>query len=133
MAQKRDDYEDEDSDDDEKLYFDKLTIFIGISFIVLSELFLYFLSIRTGSSYGLKEIAFALITGIVITLFLMWIRFIMSSNKYMGGFIGVAGVISVAYALTRKYQGTFTTIFLSIGILFALFYTIFYFIKSGKK
>ena len=131
MAQKRDDY-DEDSQE-ERFSIDKLTILTGISLILICELFLYFLSAKTQSSFGLTQITFALIAGIVLTLYLIWTRFIMASNRYLGGFLSVAGIISVAYALTRKYQGIYTTIFMSIGVLLGLFYTIFYFVKAGKK
>lgn len=133
MAQKRDEYEEDEDSDNKTFALDKLTILTGISFIVLCELFLYILSTKTDASFGVTQIVFALISGIVLTLYLVWTRFIMASNKYLGSFLSVAGIISVAYALTRKYQGTYTTTFMSIGILLALGYTIFYFVKSGKK
>lgn len=133
MAQKRDDYEDEDDSDNKTFAVDKLTTITAISFVILAELFFYFLKIKTNADFGWVQIVFGIIIGLVMALFLVWIRFIMASNKYMGGLISVAGIIAVAYALTRKYQGTYTTIFLSIGILLALFYTFFYFIKSNKK
>lgn len=130
---KREDYEEDDSEDEKRFSIDKLTISTAIAFIILCELFLYFLSTKTEASFGLAQIAFAFISGIVLTLYLVWTRFIMASNKYLGSFLSVAGIISVAYALTRKYQGTYTTIFMSIGILLGLFYTFFYFAKASKK
>lgn len=133
MAQKRDDYEEDDYGEDKRFSLDKLTIFTGIAFILICETFFYFLNIKTGYPYGIKEMIFALIAGVVITLYLIWTRFIMASNKYLGAILSVAGIISVAYALTRKYQGTYTTIFMSIGVLLALFYTFFYFVKLYKK
>lgn len=134
MATKRDDYEeDEDSDNSKNFALDKLTIITGISFILICELFLYFLSTKTNAPFGIAQIIFALISGLVLTLYLIWTRFIMASNRYLGGFLSLAGIISVAYAVTRKYQGTYTTIFIVIGILLALLYSIFYFVKASKK
>lgn len=133
MAQKKDDYEDEDNSEDKTFALDKITIITAISFIILAELFFYFLKIKTNADFTWVQIVFGMITGLVMALFLVWIRFIMVSNRYMGSFLSVAGIISVAYAVTRKYQGTYTTAFISIGILLVLGYTIFYFVKSGKK
>ncbi len=134
MPQKRDAYEEElDIDQDSKFSFDKMTWFIGLLFIILAELFFYFLSLKTEASFGLKEIIFAFMIGAVTTLFLIWARFIIFINKYLGAFIGFTGIIAITYSLSRKYQGTYTTIFMSIGIILALFYLIFYFIKAGKK
>lgn len=130
---KKEEYDEDDEEKNPKLYFDKLTISALIAFIILSELFLYILGTKTGAPFGLKEIIFALFAGISITLFLIWIRFILASNKYMGAFISIAGIASVTYALTRKYQGVYTTIFLSIGIILSLVYVIFYFINLNKK
>lgn len=130
MAQKRDDYEEDEDSDDKTFALDKITIITAVSFIIIAELFLYFLKIKTGADFTWVQIVFGLITGIVMALFLVWIRFIMASNRYMGGFISLAGIISMTYAVTRKYQGTYTTIFMSIGILISLAYTIFYFIKK---
>lgn len=133
--QKKEEFDSEDSGEglNQRLSFGKLTIFIGVAFIFLAETFLYFLSSKTGASFGLKEIAFGLISGIVITLFLIWARFIMASNKYLGAFISLTGIIAIVYALTRKYQGIYTTVFTSIGVILALFYIIFYFVKANKK
>ncbi len=134
MASKRDEYEeDEDSDSSKTFALDKLTVISTILFIILAELFLYFLNVKTGADYIWVQIVFGILTGLVITLYLVWTRFIMASNKYLGAFLSLAGIISIAYAVTRKYQGTYTTIFMSIGIVLALFYTIFYFVKSSKK
>ena len=133
MAQKRDDYEDEDDSEDKTFAVDKLTIITAISFIIIAELFFYFLMVKTGASYTWVQIVFGIVTGLVMTLFLVWIRFIMASNRYLGLFLSVAGIISVWYALTRNYQGIYTTVFISIGILLALSYTIFYFVNANKK
>ncbi|MBM3231965.1 hypothetical protein FJZ21_01135 [Candidatus Pacearchaeota archaeon] len=131
---KRDDYEeDEDLDNSKTFALDKLTVISGVLFILICELFLYFLSTKTDATFGLTQIMFGAISGIVLTLYLIWTRFIMASNRFLGLFLSLGGIISVGYALTRKYQGFYTTTFLIIGIILALFYTIFYFIKSDKK
>jgi hypothetical protein len=133
MAQRKDEYEDEeDQDNNSKFSIDKLTVFTLLALVIICELFFHFLSLRAGGMYGFKEMIFAVVTGIVMTLFLLWCRFIMASNRFLGGFISVAGIIAFVYALTRKYQGPYTITFMSIGICLALFYTIFYFVKFKK-
>jgi hypothetical protein len=134
MAQKRDSYEDDSDDKPDKIkIFDKITLVTGIVFIILGELFLYLLSVKTGSTFAMKEILFGLISGISLTLFLIWIKYIMAGNKHLGGILGVGGIIAVSYAVTRKYQGTYTTTFISMGAIIALGYMIYYFIKSDNK
>ncbi len=134
MAQKRDSYEDDSDDEPDKIkIFDKITLITGIVFIILGELFLYLLSVKTGSTFAMKEILFGLMSGISLTLFLIWIRYIMRGNKHLGGILGVGGIIAVSYAVTRKYQGAYTTTFISIGAIIALGYMIYYFIKSDNK
>lgn len=135
MGSKKDDYEEDDGDESpqSRLFLDKFTIFVLIAFIIIGELFFHFLSIRTGATYGIVQMIFAFMAAIVITLFLVWIRFIMVNNRFMGGFIAIAGIIASAYALTRRYQGAYTTTFLLLGIAIALSYVIYYFVKFSKK
>lgn len=133
MATKKDDFDEDDDSDDKTFALDKITVITGIAFIILAELFFYFLNVKTNAEYTWVQIVFGIITGLVMALFLVWIRFIMASNKYLGGILSVAGTGAVVYALTRKYQGTYTTVFMSIGIVLALAYTIFYFVRSSKK
>jgi hypothetical protein len=134
MAQKRDSYEDDSDDEPDKIkIFDKITLVTGIVFIILGELFLYLLSVKTGSTFAMKEILFGLMSGISLTLFLIWIKYIMAGNKHLGGILGVGGIIAVSYAVTRKYQGAYTTTFISMGAIIALGYMIYYFIKSDNK
>lgn len=130
---KKEEFDDDDDSDNKIFALDKLTIITTISLVILSELFFYFLKTKTGADYTWVQIVFGIIVGLVISLFLVWIRFIMASNRYLGGILSVAGIIAIVYALTRKYQGTYTTIFMSIGIIISLGYTIFYFIKSSKN
>jgi cation transporter-like permease len=90
MAQKRDSYEDDSDDEPDKIkIFDKITLVTGIVFIILGELFLYLLSVKTGSTFAMKEILFGLMSGISLTLFLIWIKYIMAGNKHLGGILGV--------------------------------------------
>lgn len=134
MAQKRDDYEEDNEDiPNSRFLLDKLTATATIAFIILAELFLYFLKVKTGAEFGIVQIIFGIIAGVVIALFLIWVRFIIAGNKYLGTFISLVAILAVPYALTRKYQGTYTTTFMIIGIVMALAYTIFYFVKAGKK
>ncbi|MBS3081331.1 hypothetical protein J4416_00130 [Candidatus Pacearchaeota archaeon] len=129
IAQREEFDEDEDDNQKSELTLDKLTISLSISLMLISVLFLYILSLKTGSSFGFKEIAFGIVSGIVMTLFLIWAKFLMSGNKYLGAIIGFVGTISTTYALTRKYHGPYTTIFMSIGALLALAYIIIQYTK----
>jgi len=109
------------------------TIIFGIIFLILAETFFYILSEKTGAPFGLTQMAFGLAIAVIISLFLGWVRIILRSNKYTGLFLGIVGTVAMYYALTRKYQGTYTTIFAIIGIILVLGYTIMQFVKSGKK
>src|SRR3989344_9425494 len=125
MAIKRDDnFEDDDEGSDQKQVLNFTTVVAGIILLVLSESFLYILSSKTGASFGLKQMFFALTLAIVITLFLLWIRWIMFSNKYMGIFISLIATAGMYYGLTRKYSGPYTTTFGIIGVVLILGYTI---------
>jgi|SRR3989338_850466 len=123
---------DDESDQDQRFTLDYLTIFLVILLILTSELFLYFLSVKTQVSFGFKEIVFGLVSAMSMSLFLIWTRFILVSNKYLGIIIEILGIVAIAYALTKKYQGIYTTTFILIGIVIALTYTIFYLLKSNK-
>ena len=123
---------DDESDQDQRFTLDYLTIFLVILLILTSELFLYFLSVKTQVSFGFKEIVFGLVSAMSMSLFLIWVRFILVSNKYLGIIIEILGIVAIAYALTKKYQGIYTTTFILIGIVIALTYTIFYLLKSNK-
>lgn len=123
----------EDTQESYKFHLDKITLFTGIAFIAICELFFYFLSAKTSVDFTIGQIIFGLVAGISLTLFLLWTRFIMASNKYLGGFISLTGILATTYALTRKFQGTYTTTFMVIGIVIALAYTIYYFIKFSNK
>ena len=137
MAQKLDDYESEETEDekqkDHRFHLDKITIFTAISFIILCDAFLYLLSVKTSEPFGIVQILFSIMSGAVMALFLVWTRFIMTTNRFMGAFLSIAGIVATSYALTRKYQGGYTTTFLIMGIVIALAYTIYYFIRFGKK
>lgn len=133
VTKKEDSFEDDDESSDKKQVLDFTTGVAGIILLILSEAFFYLLSSKTGVSFGLKQMLFALILAIVITLFLLWIRWIMFSNKYMGVFISIVATAGMYYGLTRKYQGVYTTTFGIIGAILILGYTIMQFIESGKK
>jgi len=112
---------------------DKLVWFIGAGFIILSELFLYLSSQKTGSEFGIVQILFGILTAAVITLFLFWLRYLMASNRYSAIIIFLLVLGAVWYGITRRYQGVYTTIFLSVGGILALAYAIFLFVKMSKK
>ena len=64
---------------------------------------------------------------------LFWIRWIMWGNKYAAIFISLLVTAGMVYALTRKYQGIYTTVFAVIGSVLFLGYIILEFWKLGKK
>ena len=132
-TKKEDNFEDDDESSDQKKVLNFTTAVAGIILFILSEAFFYLLSSKTGVSFGLKQIFFALILAIVITLFLLWIRWIMFSNKYMGIFISIVATAGMYYGLTRKYSGPYTTTFGIIGAILILGYTIMQFIQASKK
>lgn len=120
---KADDFEEyEDSRPEAPKLIDNLTIIMGVLFLILSEAFFYLLSVKTGAAFTWVQIVFGIIISLVITLFLFWTKFVMANNKYMGGLMALVGILGMYYALTRRYQGVYTTAFLIAGILIALGY-----------
>ena len=133
MATKKEDNFEDDSGDESKQVLNFSTIVAGIILLILSETFFYLLSEKTGATFGLTQIIFALILAIVLTLFLLWIRWIMFSDKYTGIFISIVATAGMYYGLTRKYQGAYTTTFGIIGAILILSYTIMQFVQASKK
>lgn len=133
MVSKRDDDFDSDDEDEPRSTINFSLSIIGIVFLILTQTFLYLLSEKTSSHFGLKQIVFGLIIAIVITLFLAWVRWIMFSNKYAGIFISILAIMAMFYALTRKYSGPYTLTFGIIGAILILCYIIIQFVKLGKK
>lgn len=137
MPTKRDDYEDEDTSEsaEEKKGFSLSlsTIVLGILFLIICEAFLYLLSTKTDSSLGLTQMIFGLFLAIVITLFFSWVNYLMQSNKYLGVIIGIAGIGSGIYALTRNFAGPFTTTFVIIGLIVGLGYLLIHFLKNKSE
>lgn len=132
VTKKEDNFEDDDGDKSKQV-LNFTTGVAGIILLILSEAFFYLLSSKTGAPFGLTQMLFALILAIVITLFLLWIRWIMFSNKYMGVFISIVATAGMYYGLTRKYSGPYTTTFGIIGAILILGYMIMQFIESDKK
>ncbi len=109
------------------------TIIAGVIFIVLSEAFFYRLSTKTDATFEMKEIIFGFIVAVTITLFLLWIKFLMNSNRYLGAVIGIAGTGATIYALKTQFRGPNTTTFVIISLIVALTYIFLHFWKSSEK
>lgn len=138
MPTKKDDEfeEDEESSEPEEKRGFRIgvsTIFTGIIFLGLSEAFFYLLSTKTDATFGFTEIIFGFIVAITITLFLLWIKFIMRSNRHLGAIIGISGTGATIYALRTQFRGPNTTTFLVISLIIALTYIFIHFWKSSKK
>lgn len=133
VTKKSDDFDSDDESSDQKRVLNFTTIVTGIILFILSESFFYLLGSKTGAPFGLTQIMFALVLAIVLTLFLLWIRWIMFSDKYMGIFISIVATAGMYYGLTRKYQGAYTTTFAIIGVVLILGYTIMQFVQANKK
>ncbi len=109
------------------------TIIVGVVFIIIAEAFFYLLSKKTEAPFGFQEIIFGLIVAITITLFLLWTKFLMRSNRYLGAIIGIAGTGAMIYALRTQFRGPNTTVFIIISGLAALVYIFLHFWKSRNK
>ncbi len=136
MVTKRDDYEEEEvsetADERKGFSLSLSTIILGILFLVICEMFLYFLSTKTDASFSLSEIILGIFISLVITLFFSWARYIMNSNKYLGIIIGITGTGSTIYMLTRKFVGPYTTIFVILGTIIGIGYLLIHFMKLNK-
>lgn len=133
MASNKGDNFEDDVEEDSKQALNFTTIVAGIILLILSETFFYLLSSKTGAPFGLTQMLFALMLSIVITLLLLWIRWIMFSDKYMGIFISIIATAGMYYGLTRKYSGPYTTTFGLLGVVLILGYTIMQFVQANKK
>jgi len=133
VAKKEADFDDDDQIAEPRSPLNFSISILGILFLILTETFFYILSEKTGEPYGIVQILFALILTAIITLFLIWIRWIMWGNKYAAIFISLLVTAGMVYALTRKYQGIYTTVFAVIGSVLFLGYIILEFWKLGKK
>ncbi len=109
------------------------TILAGVIFLGLSEAFFYLLSTKTDATFGMKEITFGFIVAVTITLFLLWIKFIMNANRYLGAVIGIVGTGATIYALRTQFRGPNTTIFVIISLVIALTYIFIHFWKTSEK
>ena len=136
-AKKEDEFEEEDTEDaeEEKPSFriGLSTIIVGIVFIIIAEAFFYLLSTKTEAVFGVTEIIFGLIVAITITLFLLWVKFIIRSNRYLGAIIGIAGTGAMIYALRTQFKGAYTNTFIIISAVVSLGYVFLHFWKSQNK
>ena len=136
MATKRDDYEDEseDSSEDKKGFSIGLTTIItGVLFLILVEAFLYLLGTKTEADFGIKQIIFGIALAIVITLFLVWIKYLMQINKHLATIIGIMGTGASIYGVTRNFKGPYTTTFVIIGTIISLGYILMQFLKTKQN
>lgn len=99
------------------------TIVIFIAMILIPLAFFFFLSQNSPDiSFGLKEIIFSLVFGILATSFLFWTKSLTYTNPYLGTIIGLLTLVGLEYALFLKYSGGFTIIFSLISIVVVLVY-----------
>ncbi len=135
-AKKEDEFEQDDAEDIEEektkspLSIGMSTIITGIIFIIIAEAFFYLLSTKAEAVFGVTEIIFGLIVAVTITLFLLWIKFIMRSNRYLGTIIGIAGTGAMVYALSTQFKGAYTNTFIIISAIVSLGYIFMHFWKS---
>ena len=137
-AKKEDEFEEDEEDTEEEKTKSPLsigisTIITGIIFIIIAEVFFYLLSKKTDAAFGITEIIFGLIVAITITLFLLWIKFLMHSNRHLGTIIGIAGTGAMIYALKTQFKGAYTNTFIIISAIVSLGYIFMHFWKSQNK
>lgn len=135
MVTKRDEYEEEeDSEPEQKGFSISLsTIIVGTLFLILAQVFLYLLSVKTNTTFGVVGVITGLIMGIVIMLFFAWVEFMMRFNKHLGAVVGAIGIGAAIYGLTRKYHGTYTTTFAIIAAVLGFGYIIFQLMKIKQN
>jgi cation transport ATPase len=109
------------------------TIVLGISLLVISIMFFYLLSSKTGENFGIVQIIFAIITAIFATAFLRWIKFFMLRNPYLGAIIGIGVLGATIYSLRLKFVGPYTNTFSWIIAIVVLVYLFIHFWKGKKE
>ena len=109
------------------------TIILGILLLIISNLFLYLLSYKTGADFGLSEIILSATISVIAALFLTWIKFFMAKNPYLGLIIGLVLLSASIYSLRLKFKGPYTNTFSIMISVVVLIYLFIHFWKSKKK
>ena len=83
--------------------------------------------------FGLEETIFALVFGLFITGFLLWIKSAIKKNIYLGATMGIIGSIMIGYAFYLKYKGSYSTGFMVVTSLVILVYIGMNFFRYRKE
>jgi hypothetical protein len=109
------------------------TITLGILLLIVSIMFFYLLSSKTGADFGLTQIIFAITVALISTALLRWVKFFMTKNPYLGLVIGLLVLGSSIYSLRLKFIGPNTNTFSVIIALIVLAYLFIHFWKGKNK
>lgn len=108
------------------------TIILAVVYVVLVMLFFFLLHSKTDAAFGLVEVGFAIISGIILALLLQWNRSIIKKNPYLGLVAGIFVIVTLVYALFLPYSGPYTTAFATVGSSIAIFYFVYCFFRYRK-
>jgi len=109
------------------------SLILLIIFLVIPLSFFLLLSINVqGKSFGLMEIAFSIISSVLITSFLSWNKRFTLKNPYLGTIMGLVVLAFLEYALFIKYSGPYTLSFAIISAMIVLGFLGMNFIKGLK-
>lgn len=72
--------------------------------------------------FGFEELIFAIVFGLFMTGFLLWIKSIIVKNAYLGTIIGIVGSIIIGYGFYLRYRGPYSTGFMTATALAVLIY-----------
>jgi O-antigen/teichoic acid export membrane protein len=109
-----------------------MTIIFCAVYVALVAIFLYLLHTKTDAPFGLVEISFAVVAGIVLGLIVQWTRSIIRKNPYLGLVAGIFVIVALVYALFLPYNGPYTTGFAIVGSLIAIVYFVYCFFLYRK-
>ena len=84
-------------------------------------------------SFGFEELMFAIVFGLFMTGFLLWVKSMIVKNSYLGTIIGIVGSIIIGYGFYLRYKGPYSTGFMTATALVILIYIGMNFFRYKKQ
>ena len=124
--------EDEISNFKEKPFGKKEKLLMVI-FVLIGIVFFVLLNIVTESGFGLVEILFSIVFGLVVTGILVWTKSISSKNAYLGIGIGLIVMFILGYSFYLNFKGPYSLGFMILTGLIIGSYLIMNFLKFRNQ
>lgn len=107
-------------------------ILFVLSFALIGSFF-WMLNKAQNVPFGLVELIFAFVLALAATFFLAWTKSLMRLNLYLGFIFGLGVVAAAVYALSTRYSGPYTSMFMLAGTILTIVYLIYQFYILWKE